>query len=211
MKYKVKSKNNPTLIDEDTELNDVIEILTKSEIMNIDKNLSFDEKIQHGAYEWLNSLYHMYKNSYCYTAEEFRKAFNNISCIHDDDKIEVYANETRNNMIYYNSKKRNDMLLEVENLKCITVIKETLKSEKLAIHTLANDIAVVENQEQREYKTLNVIYDKITDQMIKCKGNIFFVGIENDEIKCLTYEQIEYIYQCIQKDTLPKKFLDRMK
>ncbi|WP_413218399.1 hypothetical protein [Staphylococcus aureus] len=68
MYYKVKSYNNPTLIDEATELNDVIEILTKSEITNIDRNLSFDEKIQLGAYEWLNILYQMYKNS-CYTAK----------------------------------------------------------------------------------------------------------------------------------------------
>ncbi len=63
---------------------------------------------------------------------------------------------------------------------------------------------------QKEYKNLNVIYDKITDRMIKCKGNIYFVGIENDEIKCLTDEQIQYINKYIQKDTLPKNFLDRM-
>ncbi|HDH4683519.1 TPA: hypothetical protein ACOE4S_002781 [Staphylococcus aureus] len=210
MYYKVKSYNNPTLIDEATELNDVIEILTKSEITNIDRNLSFDEKIQLGAYEWLNILYQMYKNSSCYTAEEFRKAYNNISCIDERDKIEIYANTNRNNVIYYNSEERSDVLLEIKKLKCLTVIKETLKSEELTTHSLANDIAVVENKSQKEYKNLNVIYDKITDRMIKCKGNIYFVGIENDEIKCLTDEQIQYINKYIQKDTLPKNFLDRM-
>ncbi|CAC8081244.1 TPA: hypothetical protein PB378_002765 [Staphylococcus aureus] len=210
MYYKVKSYNNPTLIDEATELNDVIEILTKSEITNIDRNLSFDEKIQLGAYEWLNILYQMYKNSSCYTAEEFREAYNNISCIDERDKIEIYANTNRNNVIYYNSEERSDVLLEIKKLKCLTVIKETLKSEELTTHSLANDIAVVENKSQKEYKNLNVIYDKITDRMIKCKGNIYFVGIENDEIKCLTDEQIQYINKYIQKDTLPKNFLDRM-
>ncbi|MDG5392431.1 hypothetical protein QAC80_13870 [Staphylococcus aureus] len=210
MYYKVKSYNNPTLIDEATELNDVIEILTKSEITNIDRNLSFDEKIQLGAYEWLNILYQMYKNSSCYTAEEFRKAYNNISCIDERDKIEIYANTNRNNVIYYNSEERSDVLLEIKKIKCLTVIKETLKSEELTTHSLANDIAVVENKSQKEYKNLNVIYDKITDRMIKCKGNIYFVGIENNEIKCLTDEQIQYINKYIQKDTLPKNFLDRM-